>query len=130
MMLSPQQEIFTAVRGICVNLFGASNVFDYLPEDGTPYPFVFIGEQLSNDQRNKSAVFGTVTQTVHVYHDDYKKRGSTTSMVMAIQEAVRALKSTAHFYLDVRSINGQVLPDNTTATPLLHGIIEIEFHFN
>ena len=130
MMLSPQQEIFTAVRGVCVNLFGASNVFDYLPPGGTPYPFVFVGEQLSNDQRNKSAVFGTVTQTVHVYHNDYKKRGSTTSMVMAIQEAVRALKSTAHFHLDVRSINGQVLPDNTTATPLLHGIIEIEFHFN
>lgn len=128
--MSPQQEIFTAVRGICVNLFGESNVFDYLPPDGTPYPFVFVGEQLSNDQRNKSAVFGTVNQTVHVYHNDYKKRGTTTSMVMAIQEAVRALKSTDHFHLDVRKINGQVLPDNSTATPLLHGVIEIEFYFN
>jgi hypothetical protein len=113
-----------------VNLFGESNVFDYLPPEGTPYPFVFIGEQLSNDQRNKSAVFGTVNQTVHVYHNDYKKRGSTTTMMMAIQEAVRSLKSTDHFHLDIRNINGQVLPDNTTATPLLHGIIEIEFHFN
>jgi hypothetical protein len=129
-MPSPQQEIFTAVRGTCVKLFGESNVFEYLPEDGTPYPFVFIGEQISNDQRNKSAVFGTVTQTVHVYHNDYKKRGSTTSMMMAIQEAVRALRSTDHFHLDIRNINVRVLPDTTTATPLLHGLIEIEFHFN
>ena len=128
--MSPQQEIFAAVRGICVNLFGESNVFDYLPPEETPYPFVFVGEQLSNDQRNKSAVFGTVNQTVHVYHNDYKRRGSTTNMIMAVQTAIRALKSTAHFHVDVRSINGQVLPDNTTATPLLHGIIEIEFYFN
>ncbi|MPM75509.1 hypothetical protein SDC9_122502 [bioreactor metagenome] len=113
-----------------MNLFGASNVFDYLPTDGTPYPFVFVGEQLSNDQRNKSAVFGTVTQTVHVYHNDYKKRGTTTSMVDNIKTEVRNLKATPHFHVDVRNINGQVLPDNSTATPLLHGIIEIEFHFN
>lgn len=128
--MSPQQEIFTAVRGICVNLFGASNVFDYLPEDGTPYPFVFIGEQYSNDRPNKSAVFGTVTQTVHVYHNDYKKRGTTTSMMDAIKKEVRKLKATPHFYVKVHNIDDQVLPDNTTATPLLHGVIEIEMQFN
>lgn len=113
-----------------MNLFGESNVFDYLPPEGTPYPFVFVGEQLSNDQRNKSAIFGTVNQTVHVYHNDYKKRGTTTSMVDSIKTEVRKLKATPHFHLDVPNINDQVLPDNTTATPLLHGIIEIEFHFN
>ena len=63
-MPSPQQEIFTAIRGICTKL--GYTVYDYLPPDGVAYPFVFVGEQYSNDQANKSAVFGTVNQTVHI----------------------------------------------------------------
>ena len=105
-------------------------VFDYLPPEGTAYPFVFVGEQYSNDQANKSAVFGTVNQTVHIYHNDYKKRGTTTTMMDAIKTEVRKLKSTPHFYVRVRSMDDQILTDNTTATPLLHGVIEIALQFN
>lgn len=126
--MSPQQEIFTAIRGICTTL--GYTVYDYLPPDGTAYPFVFVGEQFSNDQANKSAVFGTVNQTVHIYHNDYKKRGTTTTMMDAIKAEVRKLASTPHFRIRVKNISDQVLPDNTTATPLLHGVIEIEMKFN
>lgn len=126
--MSPQQEIFVAIKGICVSL--GYTVYDYLPPDGVAYPFVFVGEQYSNDRANKSAVFGTVNQTVHVYHNDYKKRGTTTNMMDAIKAEVRKLKSTPHFYVRVRNISDQVLTDNTTATPLLHGVIEIELQFN
>ena len=126
--MSPQQEIFTAIRGICTKL--GYTVYDYLPPDGVAYPFVFVGEQYSNDQANKSAVFGTVNQTVHIYHDDYKKRGTTTTMMDAIKTEVRKLKSTPHFHVRVRSVDDQILTDNTTDTPLLHGVIEIAIQFN
>lgn len=129
--MSPQQEIFTAIRGICVNLFGTSNVFDYLPPEGTPYPFVFLGEDLSSDDRaNKTAVFGTYNLTLHIYHNDYRKRGTTTNMMLLLKEAIRALDQTMNFDLEVVNIRDQVLPDNTTATPLLHGIVEVEIQFN
>ena len=127
-MPSPQQEIFMAIRGICTKL--GYTVYDYLPPDGVAYPFVFVGEQYSNDQANKSAVFGTVNQTVHIYHNDYKKRGTTTTMMDAIKTEIRKLKSTPHFYVRVRSMDDQILTDNTTATPLLHGVIEIAIQFN
>ena len=126
--MSPQQEIFTAIRGICTKL--GYTVYDYLPPDGVAYPFVFVGEQYSNDQANKSAVFGTVNQTVHIYHDDYNKRGTTTTMMDAIKTEVRKLKSTPHFHVRVRSVDDQILTDNTTDTPLLHGVIEIAIQFN
>ena len=112
-------------------LFGHSNVFDYLPPEGTPYPFVFIGEDFSSDDRaNKTAVFGTYNLTLHIYHNDYKKRGTTTSMMLSLKEAIRRLEKTTNFDLEVVRINDQVLPDNTTATPLLHGIVEVEIQFN
>ena len=127
-MPSPQQEIFTSIRGICTTL--GYTVYDYLPPDGVAYPFVFVGEQYSSDQPNKSAIFGVVNQTVHIYNNDYKKRGTTTAMMDNIKTELRKLKETPHFHLGIRSINDQVLTDNSTATPLLHGVIEIALQFN
>ena len=127
-VISPQQEIFTKVRGICSSL--GYTVYDYLPTDGVAYPFVFIGEQSDQDEANKTAVFGYVQQTIHVYHNDYKKRGTTTTIIDNIKREIRKINRTDNFDWSVEGITGQVLSDNTTVNPLLHGVIDVEFYFN
>ena len=51
-------------------------------------------------------------------------------MLLAIKGICRALDHTANFAWMVRSIDQQILPDNTTKTPLLHGILEVEVSFS
>lgn len=129
-MYSPQQEIFTLCRQKAVEVIGESNTYDYIPPEGTNYPFIFIGEAFSQDEDNKSAVFGKVQQTIHIYHNDYKKRGTTAKLISELKYKLREVTKTPHFFISISNITDQILPDKTTKTPLLHGIIEVEFKFN
>lgn len=126
-ILSPQQQIFNEVYRVCLAL--GYSTYDYLPAKEASYPFVFIGEQFDQDRANKSTVTGNVQQTIHIYHD-YRRRGDVTSMMNAIKRELRKLKHTRNFYINVRNINSQILPDNSAAQALLHGIVEVDFHFN
>lgn len=129
--MDPQQELFTAIRLICVNLFGEDNVYDeQLPPDGTPYPFVYIADSELTDQPNKGAIFGTVTQTVHVWHNNPRQRGTVSNMMLEIKRAAHRLRRTGNFAWDFRSTNQRIITDTTTAQPLLHGVLELEFHFS
>lgn len=126
---SPQQEIFTACRQKAIEVVGKNNVYDFLPGEAK-YPFIYIGEAFSTDIPNKSTVSGSVYQTIHFYHNDYKKRGTTERHIAELRGKIRQIERTPHFYITVISMNGRVLPDNTTQTPLLHGVLEIGFRFN
>ena len=126
--ISPQQEIFTAVKTVCINL--GYNTYDYLPMENVPYPFVFVGEDSSMDIPNKTAIHGTYFLTIHVYHNDYKKRGTTSTIMMNIKHALRELNHTQSFYIPINKISDQIVTDNTTNAPLLHGVIDVEFYFN
>lgn len=125
-MPSPQQELFTALRTICIDVSGTDRVFDYLPPD-VGYPLVYIGEQLSTDKMNKSLVMAEVTQTIHVYHNDFRKRGTTTSIIDQVVSKARALNGTVHFYCKLNRHYQQVLEDHSTGQPLLHGVLELTF---
>ena len=125
--ISPQQELFTAVKKVVSGL--GYTVYDYLPMDDVPYPFVFLGEDLSTDIPNKTAIHGSYNLTLHIYNDQ-KKRGTTSTMMMNIKQALRELKHTQGFYISVNNINDQIIQDTTTNIPLSHGIIDVEFYFN
>ena len=124
---SPQQQIYNEVYKVCLAL--GYPTFDYLPANDVGYPFVFIGEQFDQDKANKTIATGNVQQTIHLYHD-YTRRGDLANMVVAIKSKLRELKHTKNFYISVNSINSRVIPDNTTAQSLLHGVIEVDFKFN
>ncbi len=103
------------------------SVYDsFLPSTGTPYPFVYISETWQNDELNKTAMFGTVGIPVHIYHNNPRQRGTVSAMLNAIRGEAQKI--------DGRWIyqNGttQIITDNTTKTPLLHGIITLKFHFS
>lgn len=109
---------------ICVELFGEENVYDYLPGN-VPMPFIFLGESFKqNDRIQKDYLNGVTQVAVHVWHNDYKKRGTLSNMMHQIEQAVQAkYKSRAD------DANTQIIIDNTTGADLLHGIVEFSIDY-
>jgi hypothetical protein len=127
--MDPQQELFTQLKLDIEAL--AYDVYDgFLPPDGTPYPFIYLGESQLIDDENKTAVFGTVYQTVHVWHNTPMERGTVSLMLLAIKQAARSISRTDNFTWQVRGLTQRILEDNTTRQPLLHGVVDIEFYFS
>ena len=127
--MDPQQELFTE---LLVQLRGKGyDVYDgYLPSDGTPYPFVYMGDSQLIDDANKTAVFGNVVQTIHVWHNNPHQRGTVSAMLLAIKTLCRKVRKTRNFNWFVVDITQQLLPDTTTKQPLLHGVLQVEFKFS
>lgn len=127
--MDPQQELFTKLLTEIKAL--GYDVYDgFLPPDGTPYPFVYLADSQQIDKANKTAVFGSVHQTIHIWCDNPKRRGTVSKMLLAIKNTCRKLERTDNFAWNVRNVNQRILPDKTTKQPLLHGLLEIEFSFS
>lgn len=129
--MDPQQELFTALRQKIVGVYGEDSVYDsFLPPEGTPYPFIYIEDSiLADDYGNKSVVGGTVTQTVSVWHDNSRKRGTLSAMLAAVKDLCRKLEETEHFHWYIQGIDQRILPDNTTTQPLMHGVLDVTYRF-
>lgn len=127
--MDPQQELFTKLLTEIKAL--GYDVYDgFLPPNGTPYPFVYLADSQLIDDANKTAVFGSVHQTIHVWHNNPRQRGTVSKMLLAIKNVCRKLDHTENFAWNVRNVNQRILPDTTTKQPLLHGLLEIEFSFS
>lgn len=127
--MDPQQELFTRLLTEIKAL--GYDVYDgFLPPDGTPHPFVYLADSQLTDDANKTAVFGNVYQTIHVWHNNPRQRGTVSKMLLAIKNVCRRLDHTGNFAWNVRNVNQRILPDTTTKQPLLHGLLEIEFSFS
>lgn len=100
-----------------------------LPPDSTPYPFVYLENSQQIDNLTKGVIIGTVHQSISVWHS-YEKRGSVSKLLLDIKTVCREIKSTKNFSWFCRDVNQQIMPDNTTQTPLLHGVLDITFQFS
>lgn len=127
--MDPQQELFSTLFTELNNT--GYDVYDgFLPPKNTPYPFIYLADSAQIDEENKSAVFGRVTQTIHVWHNSPKQRGTVSKMLLDAKSICRKLEKTNNFSWFVRDVNQRILSDNTTKQPLLHGILSVEFYFN
>lgn len=127
--MDPQQELFSTLLRELKNT--GYDVYDgFLPPKNTPYPFIYLADSTQIDEENKSAVFGRVTQTIHVWHNSPKQRGTVSKMLLDAKSICRKLEKTNNFSWFVRDVNQRILSDNTTKQPLLHGILSVEFYFN
>lgn len=127
--MDPQQELFTKLLTE-IKALGYDVYDSFLPPDGAPYPFIYLADSQQTDDANKTAVFGNVYQTIHVWHNNPRQRGTVSKMLLAIKNTCRKLEHTDNFAWDVRNVNQRILPDKTTKQPLLHGLLEIEFSFS
>lgn len=134
--IDPQQELFIALRQILVDLYGEDYVYDgELPPEGAKYPFYYIAESFQNDKANKSAVFGTVIQTIHVYHNDPSKRGTLSRRLLKIKEKARKLNKTNNYAWNLNTVSQHIMSQNvmsgtTINQSLLHGVLELGFNFS
>ena len=127
--MDPQQELFTELL-LKIKELGYDVYDGYLPPEGTPYPFVYLADSQQTDTANKTAVFGRVYQTIHVWSNTPKNRGTVSGMLLNIKNVCRGISRTKNFAWDVRNMEQRILPDNTTKKPLLHGVLEVEFAFS
>ena len=127
--MDPQQELFTELL-LKLKELGYDVHDTFLPPEDTPYPFIYLADSQQTDDANKTAVFGNVYQTVHVWHNNPRQRGAVSQVLLDIKKVCYRLEHTENFAWMVRNINQRVLPDNTTKTPLLHGLLEVEFKFS
>lgn len=129
--MDAQQELFSALLVALREYYGAEGVEVYdtfLPPDGVPYPFVYLADStLVDDYGNKDMILGTVSQTIHVWHDDPKRRGDVSAMLYTLKRIARSITRTDSYTWAVRGINQRILPDDTTKTPLLHGVLEVDY---
>ena len=127
--MDPQQEIFTRIKRD-LERFGYDVYDGILPPEGTPYPFVYLGDTTSDDRLTKTQINGVVYQTIHVWSNTPKNRGTVSEMLSEIKRLCRIISETHNFSWSVRNVLQRIIPDNTTGTPLLHGVLEIEFYFS
>ena len=129
--MDPQQELFTALLGKLSSEFGEDDVHDgFLPPEDTPYPFIYLADVRQSDSQTKSGMTGSVTQTIHVWHNDHEKRGTVSGMLLKIKKLCTELEHTNNFGWLLTSIDTQIQPDTTTKRPLLHGVLEAVFKFS
>ena len=128
--MDPQQELYTVILLNLKELYG-NDVYDgFLPPANTPYPFVYLGDFRQNDKETKGAILGTVYPTIHMWHNNPHQRGTVSAMMLNIKTKLRRIEKTANFSLTIKNVEQRILPDNTTKTPLLHGVLEFEFMFS
>lgn len=127
-VLDPQQELFIALKLEIEKLSYA--VYDgALPPADTPYPFVYLGDFRQNDTVYKNAVSGTVFPTIHIWHNNIKQRGTVSKMLLNVKAVLYGLKRTNNYSWLIKNVNTQIISDDTTNTPLLHGVIEADCIF-
>ena len=129
--MDPQQELFTALLEKLRAELGEDDVYDgFLPPEDTPYPFIYLADVRQSDSQTKSGMVGTVTQTIHVWHNDPAKRGTVSATLLRVKKLCMQLENTNNFGWLLTSVDTQILPDATTKQPLLHGVLEAVFKFS
>ena len=125
----PQQEIFSRLH-FDISSKGYDVYDGYLPPENTPYPFVYMGDCNQIDDANKTAVFGNVYQTIHVWSNKPQNRGDLSKIMLEIKNICRNIDKTRNFSWFAKNVTQRIIPDNTTKTPLLHGVLEVDFRFS
>ena len=129
--MDSQQELFIALKVQLEKALKSKDVSVYdtfLPSEGTPYPYVYIGSsQLVDDYGNKTMILGTITQVVDVWHNNPRKRGELSEIMMIVKNVARQINRTNNFAFQIKDINQRILPDTSTSEPLMHGVLELDF---
>lgn len=135
-MKDPQQELFTAYK-LSLEAKGYAVYDGVLPPEksednpeGAEYPFYYLGDFRQSDQMFKNAVTGTVYPTIHIWHNNPRQRGTVSKMLLDAKAVIYGTEKTDCFDWLVQSVDNRIIPDNTTKTPLLHGVIEATVKFS
>lgn len=124
--MTPNHAIFRLV--FAEGLKVTDRTFDYLPDAGTQYPFIYIGES-SNANETNFDLFGNATQTIHIYATR-RQRAELDNLTSLLLNALRGSCGAYDYAINFVSCNQQDAPDNTDVQPLIHRVLDISFFYN
>lgn len=124
--MTPNHAIFRHV--FTESLKVTSRTFDYLPDAGTQYPFIYVGENSNTDETNFD-LFGNATQTVHIY-STRTQRAELDNLTSSLLGSLRMSRVAYGYAINFVSCNQQDAPDNTDVQPLIHRVLDISFYYN
>ncbi|UBH16403.1 hypothetical protein [Macrococcus armenti] len=127
-MNSPKQDIFNAVYVAIYSVFSVqSSVYDKLPMNKVPYPFVVINdanaEYIPLHKFNRTSNVAIKIDVWGLVND----RGLHDSIMFEIERKLMNIKSTVSYSANVSELRTNTIKDNTTNDELLHGIIDVTF---
>lgn len=104
--------------------------YDHLPGDAASYPFVFLGEQFSDDKITKTRTMGKTNLIIHVFHHDYRRR-TADKMLWKLKKGIYEMKSTEHFSWEVVASDTVTQYEESVAggNKLAHVILDITLEF-
>lgn len=124
--MTPNHAIFRHVFAEGLKVTGRT--FDYLPDAGIQYPFIYIGESSNMDEMNFD-LFGSANQTVHLYATRMQ-RAELDKLTSLLLNALRSSRGAYGYAINFISCNQQDAPDNTDVQPLIHRVLDISFSYN
>ena len=124
--MTPTHAIFRLV--FAEGLKVTDRTFDYLPDAGTQYPFIYVGES-SNANETNFDLFGNATQTIHIYATR-RQRAELDNLTSLLLNALRGSCGAYDYAINFVSCNQQDAPDNTDVQPLIHRVLDISFFYN
>ena len=122
--MTPNHELFRLIYQLAK---AKAPTFDFLPEAGTKYPFIYIGENNALESPNND-LWGTVGQTVHIYATR-EQRAYLDDISAYLETLVKNIPGKWEYNLQHTSTNKQIIPDNTDVQPLLHVVLDFSFTY-
>lgn len=127
--MDAQQELFT--RLLTDLRSKGYDVYDgFLPSEDTPYPFIYLSDSRQTDRMTKTNLTGIVYQTIDVWGNSPKNRGTISNILQDIKRVCFGIDRTSNHVWHVSGISQSILHDNTTNIPLIHGILQVDFSFS
>lgn len=124
--MTAQQELFTYFKTLL-------NAYDgQLPPSGTPYPFYYLADTRQQYGASKTHEYGYITLVVHVWHNKDTQRGTLSEMMNNIMNVAGLLKQTSTYRWSLirNETEQQIMADNTTNPPLMHGWTSLRFCYS
>lgn len=124
--MQAQQELFTYFKT-------QLNAYDgQLPPKGTSYPFYYLADTRQQFGASKSQDYGYVTLVVHIWHNKEKERGTVSEMMNTVLNTAGNLTETSNYKWSLirNETEQQILADNTTTPPLMHGWNSLRFSYS
>lgn len=122
--MTPNHELFRLIYKLAE---AKEKTFDFLPEAGTKYPFIYIGENTAQEAQNND-LWGTVVQTVHIYAER-TQRAFLDDISAYLETLVKDISGKWEYNLNYISTDKQIIPDNTDVQPLLHVVLDFSFTY-
>lgn len=125
--MTAQQELFGYFKTALPQAYDGA-----LPAPDAPYPFYYLAETYEDIGASKTGTYGTVTLIAHVWHNDWNQRGTVSAMIDNLRSIADSVSSTQTYkWSHIRNESEfQLLADNTTRPPLMHGWLSLRFMYS